>query len=522
MLQLNCQAQLKLDSTFATNGVWLDALTVPYATNEVIVEDAAGNYYSAGRNGIRKINNNGSTATAFGNNGMALFPYDPNYSWYHVVDMKLQRDGKIVVLARAAYVFVLMRYNTNGTIDNTFNGTGILTETLGVGMGNVPKGLAIDTTGDIENIYVCGSQGATANSGTCANNFFVCKIKPNGTYDNTFHNNGQWIGTSILTNATSVIQVNIFTGIHIIGPNNIILTGYSSVTNPKHYMAVKIDASGVINSSFGTNGYWKHLNINNYNLFFRSMAMGTDKIVLSMQALQSSSNLFGMLLCLDTLGQTPANFGIQGEALYDFGSMYKPSGLGLGNIPVAIDKDKNIFAAFYSMSPSSNSAFRFVKLDTNGAPDLSFGINGTMNAEPIANDFCMSGNIMNDIKFTKDNKILLAFDKEGTAAVGNFTPSAGIYRYIDVNYIPTKLAEIGTLDVGMSQYENNLSITTKLHGQHELALYNMQGAVLLKKNFENNGGQQRYNFQLPNYAAGHYVAIVTHNSKKKVLKISLR
>lgn len=100
----------------------------------------------------------------------------------------IQPDGKIVLAGYATNAdrdFALARYNSNGTLDTTFNPNGAKpgTVTTDFGAGNdIAQAIVIQMDGKI---MVAGSAG----DGT-ASNFALARYNSNGTLDTTFGNGG--------------------------------------------------------------------------------------------------------------------------------------------------------------------------------------------------------------------------------------------------------------------------------------------------------------------------------------------
>ncbi|MBD0333260.1 MAG: hypothetical protein ICV66_11450, partial [Chitinophagaceae bacterium] len=100
-----------------------------------IVAAGASDYaFSAGAHfKVVRINTDGSLDQTFANTG--VITTNLGYQADIPTDVAIQKDGKILVTGissspGAGGVFSLVRYNPNGTLDNTFNGTGILTTSL--------------------------------------------------------------------------------------------------------------------------------------------------------------------------------------------------------------------------------------------------------------------------------------------------------------------------------------------------------------------------------------------------------
>lgn len=135
----------RLDTTFNSNGI----VSTNIATGEIgirslaILPDgkimAVGVIFSSTTDRdiiLIKYNDDGSLDTSFGTNGYSRFDIDAG-SEDIARSLTLQNDGKIVVsgslfTAGDSYFFTT-RFNTDGTIDNSFSGNGVRIETFGPG-----------------------------------------------------------------------------------------------------------------------------------------------------------------------------------------------------------------------------------------------------------------------------------------------------------------------------------------------------------------------------------------------------
>jgi uncharacterized delta-60 repeat protein len=126
-----------LDPTFGIDG----KIVVPIgstrsAANAVVIQPdgkivAAG--YSADDIAVVRVNTNGMLDPSFDGDGMVTTSFSTNNDVANAVT--LQSDGKIVVAGSsfngANYDFAVVRYRTNGTLDASFNLTGKATTTFG-------------------------------------------------------------------------------------------------------------------------------------------------------------------------------------------------------------------------------------------------------------------------------------------------------------------------------------------------------------------------------------------------------
>lgn len=133
-----------IDTTFGTNGMTITNFEASSAgintllinNDDTIVSGSIVNFNSNGNTkiGLLKYNANGNLDMTFGTNGRTITQVNTTVMLDTVWDLVLQPDGKIVA---AGYSFnttidmLLMRYNSNGSLDPSFDGDGILLTDFG-------------------------------------------------------------------------------------------------------------------------------------------------------------------------------------------------------------------------------------------------------------------------------------------------------------------------------------------------------------------------------------------------------
>ncbi len=138
LLRLNADGTF--DNTFGTNGIvftsiygYEDAPTgIALQTDGKILINGLSAffgdiYYTA----ILRFNLNGTPDNSFGTNGKVTQSVSPTVSKGLGAALSIQRDGKILIAGTTGSVFALSRYNINGVIDNSFGTNGILTTPIG-------------------------------------------------------------------------------------------------------------------------------------------------------------------------------------------------------------------------------------------------------------------------------------------------------------------------------------------------------------------------------------------------------
>lgn len=162
--------------------------------------------------------------------------------------MVLQPDGKIVVGGYAVNGsqkdFALVRYNYDGSLDTTFNGTGkVTTDISGAGRSDRIWGLALQSDGKIV------AAGETVNlAGN--NDIALARYNPNGSLDTA----GFGVGTGIVTTDHGIAANNVAYSVALQG-TNIVVGGAEVVGGNLDFMAARYTSAGVLDvAGFGTAG----------------------------------------------------------------------------------------------------------------------------------------------------------------------------------------------------------------------------------------------------------------------------
>lgn len=187
-----------LDNTFNGDGIVITPLSndhdhgiaVAIQTDDKIV--VAGDSVSSGDSAggtadidfaVVRYKSNGELDSGFGDTGIVTTPIGPGNDWGEAV--ALQPDGKIVVAGStqrgSVYDLALARYTITGSLDSTFNGTGIVTHPTG---GLYPiHSVAIQSDGKIVVV------GDSSNGGSTTD-IFVSRYTITGSVDTMFNNGG--------------------------------------------------------------------------------------------------------------------------------------------------------------------------------------------------------------------------------------------------------------------------------------------------------------------------------------------
>lgn len=187
------------------------------------------------------LNADGSPDASFGDNGHVVWMPVPG-DIFTVYDAALQADGRIVFTAEHAPEFdddVVGRFLPDGTLDDTFNGTGTIYLDFGAN-NDRPVQVELDAQG--RSIVLATSSTANQfHSGSLA------RLTTAGTLDPTFGTNG----IVALNSASSSFTPKSFC---IQSDGKLVVTGATGGSNRNVYL-VRFDADGVLDSAFGDAGY---------------------------------------------------------------------------------------------------------------------------------------------------------------------------------------------------------------------------------------------------------------------------
>jgi uncharacterized delta-60 repeat protein len=369
-----------LDTTFSGGKVVETGLASSFAnavaiqTNDRIVVVGSSN----GDFAVARYNRNGTLDTTFSADGIVVTDFGGSGP-DSANAVAIQSDGKIVVagqagLANNARVGVA-RYNPDGSLDNTFNGTGTLIFDFVGTAGGAANGVALQADGKI---VVVGSSGV---------DFAVARINTNGTLDTTF---GGSPGSGIITRDFGSSNEGA-TAVAILPDGRIVVAGfttsagrgvfafdYISTGGFPQFVGPEVDGTGApINGA-------KHTSFGGgIDAKPTSIAIQPDgKVVLVGDAtfttgVPGSVDRFMVIARYNTDGTMDTTFDGDGLRGVDFGTFSFASG-------VALQPDGKIVAVGHveeSLNGVVNTKFAVARFNANGSLDATFSGDGRLTTD---------------------------------------------------------------------------------------------------------------------------------------------
>ncbi|MCB9208091.1 MAG: hypothetical protein H6612_05820 [Ignavibacteriales bacterium] len=232
-----------LDGSFGTGGIVTTnigngdngrSIAIQSDGKILLVGYTSGSGFGNSDIALIRYNINGTLDNTFDSDGIVTTNLGTDIDLGHSV--ALQSDSKIVVTGRANTNIAVVRYNANGSLDNSFDSDGIVITNLG---SNRDYGQSVAIQSD-NKIVVAGESNF---------NFAVLRYNTNGSLDNSFNSNGIVItpvGLSSSMGQSMVIQSD----------DKIVVAGSShdGSGNFNEFALVKYNSNGSLDGTFGSGG----------------------------------------------------------------------------------------------------------------------------------------------------------------------------------------------------------------------------------------------------------------------------
>ena len=349
-----------LDTTFDGDGIVITQVGFWDAATSVAIQSdgkiVAGGSIHTGPTSfavVVRYSSDGSLDVTF-DGGIVTTPIG---TYNSVAEVTIQPDGRIVAAGHvyngSTGDFALVRYNTNGSLDATFDGDGIVTTSIGTGDDGAGA-VALQPDGKI----VAAGFG---NNTPTDSDFALARYNPNGSLDTSGFNGGivlTDIGHRALSGRAVVVQ-----------PDGKIITGGLSYNGAIDFALVRYNSDGTRDTTFDGDGLVT-TPIGTGDDFANAVALQPDgKIIAAGSAFINGSNRDFAVVRYNGDGSLDTTFDGDGLVTTPVGSEFDEANA------VAIQPDGKIVIAGYSDN-GSNRDFALVRYNTNGSLDTTFDGDG--------------------------------------------------------------------------------------------------------------------------------------------------
>lgn len=241
--------------------------------------------------------------------------------------------------------------------------------------------------------------------------FAISRLMPNGTLDNTFGTSGR--ATAQLGNPPNLDDIIYALALQPDG--KILAAGRSFITGAGYRAVVlRFNANGTIDNTFGTNGIrFDDIAAGNEDCYYGVAVQADGKIVAGGLA-KSSSDFDVVVARYNANGTIDATYGTNGFAILDIG------GVDNRGSAMLMQPDGKVVVAGVHGNPSVDSDFLLARFTTAGAPDATFGTNGT-----VISAFSASTDWAYSIAQQPDGKLIV-----GGLVTSGVAANVGVARYL--------------------------------------------------------------------------------------------
>lgn len=339
----------------------------------------------------------GDLDLSYGTGGLVLTDFGGSQDEYANDLVVRQSDGKILAAGFSNGNFELVRYNADGTTDNSFgpNGNG---KVIDVGLG-VAQSLALDGSG---NVVVAGDSS-------------IVRYTVDGLRDTSFGVNG-------LVNVGSTSVNRGITALAIDGSNRVVVAGNGvSGGSSQDFTAARYNANGTLDVQFAS------VDFSGGEENLQAIAIDSvGRVIVAGYTWNPSNNQidFGVVR-YNTAGGLDTTFGSGGKKAIDFnGELDAASGL-------AIDANNNIIVGGSARMGGSDGIGLARLKELDGSLDTSFGTAGKVidtQVNAIYFDFglaldaagrIVAGTISTLARYTSAGSRDTSFGNQGSVSTGN-------------------------------------------------------------------------------------------------------
>jgi uncharacterized delta-60 repeat protein len=315
---------------------------------------------------VTRYNTDGTLDNSFGSGGRVRTDF-PGLAAVPS-SVVIQPNGKIVVAGGAFPLFTFLgnfevvRYNPNGSLDTSFGNGGIVTTNFPE--GSYASSVALQADGKIiaaGTVFVDFIIGEASNT-----DFALARYNQDGTPDTSFGNGGQ-VSTDFFSMEDDAFSV-------LIQPDGKIVA-VGSANNPATYYdfaAVRYLSNGTIDTTFGVAGKVSNdFGVAGFDRAQSAALQADGRIVAAGFAISQNGGVQDFAVARYTSsGVLDTTFSRDGKMQIDFGSCCQSA------YEVLLQSDGKIITVGYANTESSDSDFLLARLSTRGSLDTTFGVGG--------------------------------------------------------------------------------------------------------------------------------------------------
>jgi uncharacterized delta-60 repeat protein len=453
---------------------------------------------------IARYNTDGTLDTSFNSVGYTP-PYGTNVSLNYIKQIIITPTNKILAIGAIytnQWFLYLAQYNTNGTLDTSFGTNGRKNIDLGPSV-TMTVGNAIYTS---DNMILIA-----ANSFFSDGDFKIVKCNKFGILESTFG------GTGIVT--LDGISNDIEGRIALRSDGKILLSGNSNASPAqntlKQHVLMLVNSDGNLESSFGTNGkiftnFWS-----NNSQEIRSMALLSDDSILisGHYYTNNTTQNDGFVSKFNSNGTLDTTFGVNGVRVISFSDSVGSLQMNDYINKMTTQTDGKIVIVGFTNGFNVNNKFCIARLNAVGTIDISFGVNGQIVLPIFGFD-----DVITDVKIQSDGKVVVS----GLTKINSLDRSYVVARLTPNSTLSS--SEINSNNNAIKLYPNPAKDKITITGMDlqfsnrkcNAILMSVDGKEIKSLNFTTSNDS--FDFYLNEVSSGVYILKISDGNKKIIRK----
>jgi uncharacterized delta-60 repeat protein len=274
----------------------------------------------------------------------------------------VQSDGKIVEAGFTDGVAQIVRFNSDGSLDTTFAGTGKILSDFGVGF--VAQAVSMQTVAGQEKILVAGNTGSHS---------ALVRLNLDGSLDSTFGSGG--IATFSITGGFFFNHDGV-RGMTVMPDGRIVTAGVVFNINngsSQDIALARFNPDGTLDTTFNPSGPTPGeatLDLGGNNDTALKVLLNPDNSIVVLAQGFTGAGFHSQLLRYTSAGTLDPAFGVGGISTITIGNQFSGEGL-------AVDAAGNILVSGNTFDPNVGATDAAVaRFTPTGTPDATFGSGG--------------------------------------------------------------------------------------------------------------------------------------------------
>jgi uncharacterized delta-60 repeat protein len=400
---------------------------------------------------LARYNSNGSLDDAFGDEGKVVTDIYGGDEYGYAVMLESGSGNLVVggyILNETQNDFALARYTPNGTLDNTFDGDGIVVSDYA---GRSEWGYGLVQQGDGK-LILAGYMLTVAGS-----DFTMARYNGDGTLDLSFSEDG-WVVTNLFGSNDQGLAA-------AMQPDGkLVVAGWVEEWEGSDFAVARYYANGSPDPSFDVDGRLVTDINGDYDYAYAVAVQPDGKIVVAGTAFNTDGwNDDFALVRYNSDGSLDLDFGIDGRVISDYGEDDN------GIQALLVLPDGKLIVAGYAFN-GDNYDFALARYNSDGTLDPSFGTGGW---------------VLTDFFDDDDHGWAIARQVDGKLLVAGYATNGGEYDFALARYTVN-----GSLD---ATFDGDGLVVTDINANDQGHAIAVQGdGKILVAGWSNNGTQDDF------------------------------